>query len=328
MIGTMILAQQQDPPKMISFLKLVRIQNLLLIVLLQYFIRKFLLLPMLGSFGILSSISDMHFNLLVIATVCIAAAGYIINDYFDLRMDYVNKPNQVIVGKSIKRRVAMMLHILLSSIGVLICFYIAISMHIWIISVIPLLTVGLLWFYSTDYKRQFLIGNIIISLLTVFPILFVMIFEGSLFQAFFSAENKEIAILIFKVIGYYAIIVCSISLIASIIKDIKDVAGDRALQCKTMPIVIGVGLTKLVLSIIVAFVLFALFYIQNLQLSNNAFIPLIYILFGIQVPLIISLLFLLFSKSDTSVDWSYKIISFVMITGVFAIPVLYYFPGN
>lgn len=170
---------------MVPFLKLIRLPNLILIAALQYFIRQFLLFPMLASYGFVSSLSNESFYLLLIASALISAAGYIINDYFDLRIDYVNKPEKVIIGIDIKRRVAMALHVVFSLLGVVIFSYLAFQLKVGVLALVPMLIVGLLWFYSTDYKRQFLIGNIVAGLLAVFPILLVVLFETSIFKAYY-----------------------------------------------------------------------------------------------------------------------------------------------
>lgn len=312
---------------MISFLKLVRIQNLLLIVLLQYFIRYYLLSPILASFGLENGLPEFHFFLLVMATALIASAGYVINDYFDLKADYINKPDSVIVGKGIKRRVAMTLHFALSGLGVLITFYLAWSMKVTILGVVPLLTVGLLWFYSTDYKRQPLIGNIVISLLAVFPVIFVLLYEPAVFRAFYS-DNRAVAILIFKVIAFFSMIAFAINFLSAIVNDLHDMEGDASVSYRTMPLVFGEGVSKIVFLLIAALTLAALFFIQNLQYANNAYVPLVYILFLMEVPLVAASVYLLFSKKESQYRWLKKIMSFIMIAGVFSLVILYYFPGN
>jgi 4-hydroxybenzoate polyprenyltransferase len=263
---------------MISFLKLIRLPNLILIAALQYFIRQFLLFPMLASYGFISSLSNESFYLLLIASALISAAGYIINDYFDLRIDYVNKPEKVIIGIAIKRRVAMALHVVFSLLGVVIFSYLAFQLKVGVLALVPMLIVGLLWFYSTDYKRQFLIGNIVAGLLAVFPILLVVLLETSIFKAYYTIENKLIAVLILKVIGYFSVVVFLMAMLISILKDINEVQGDARLKCKTMPIVLGVKWAKVIVVVLVATICYVLSSIQQLQYANHAYVPLLFIL--------------------------------------------------
>lgn len=313
---------------MISFLKLIRLPNLILIAALQYFIRQFLLFPMLASYGFISSLSNESFYLLLIASALISAAGYIINDYFDLRIDYVNKPEKVIIGIAIKRRVAMALHVVFSLLGVVIFSYLAFQLKVGVLALVPMLIVGLLWFYSTDYKRQFLIGNIVAGLLAVFPILLVVLFETSIFKAYYSIENKLIAVLILKVIGYFSVVVFLMAMLISILKDINEVQGDARLKCKTMPIVLGVKWAKVIVVVLVATICYVLSSIQQLQYANHAYVPLLFILLGIELPLLTAMFVLIFSNTTNAGIWAHRLAILAMVIGVFAIPVLNFFPGN
>src|SRR5688500_6061266 len=126
------------------------------------------------------------FYLLALASVLIAAAGYIINDYFDLNIDRINKPGQQVIGTLIRRRWAIIWHMLFTSIGVLLSFYISFKIGYLLIGSLNLLAVVLLWFYSTTFKKQLLIGNITISLLTAWVIL-VLYFSEVRFYLVFSA---------------------------------------------------------------------------------------------------------------------------------------------
>jgi 4-hydroxybenzoate polyprenyltransferase len=311
---------------MLAFLKLVRIQNLLLLILLQYFLREFLIRPMLGSFGHELLLSDMDFFLLVLSSVLIASGGYIINDYFDLRIDYVNRPGDVVVGKSVRRRVAMMMHLLLSGAGIAIGFYLAWRTHIQALCLVHPLTVGLLWFYSTDYKRQLIIGNLIISLLSIFPIGLVLLFEPQLFKVYVSADNG-ISVLIFKVVGFFSMVAFLISLMFALVKDLEDMEGDIVLNCRTIPIVWGERVSKMIYLALAVFTSLALAYVQNMQYANDAVAPLLYILFAVQLPILFNAGYLLFAHENRQYRVARIINGMVMITGACAILVLYFLPG-
>lgn len=104
-----------------AFLKLVRWANLAFIILTQclfYYI-------VFGSITQPTAGNNFLFLLLVIASVLIAAAGYIINDYFDLHIDVLNKPQKVVIDRKIKRRWAIVLHLVFSAIGLALSFYIS-----------------------------------------------------------------------------------------------------------------------------------------------------------------------------------------------------------
>ena len=162
---------------MIAFLKLIRLQNLIVIAFTQYMVRWCLIFPVLKLRGLELQLSNLNFFLVVLATVMIAAAGYIINDYFDLRIDKVNKPNRILVGKGVKRRVAMGAHTVINIIAIAISFYVAKSIGLWKISILYFICATGLWFYSTTFKRQFLIGNVVIAIFTGLVPFIVGIFE-------------------------------------------------------------------------------------------------------------------------------------------------------
>jgi 4-hydroxybenzoate polyprenyltransferase len=147
----------------LGFLRLIRVQNLLIVVLTQFLARIFLVGPEPDGSRAdwLRILTDPTIWLLSFSTVCIAAAGYIINDYFDVKIDLINKPERVVIGRYLKRRVAIGAHQVLNVIGCLSGLYL--SRWVFLIDVV---SVSLLWFYSARFKRQPLIGNVVISLLT------------------------------------------------------------------------------------------------------------------------------------------------------------------
>src|SRR5450432_4880739 len=136
-----------------AFFRLVRWPNLLFISLTQSLFYFCIVIPSfyLGHPQHENILKPNDFILLSLSSVLIAAAGYIINDYFDLNIDQVNKPGNIIIQKFIKRRWAIFWHLSLSFAGVLITFIISWKIGKWIIGVVNLATVFLLLFYSTTF---------------------------------------------------------------------------------------------------------------------------------------------------------------------------------
>ncbi len=311
---------------MFSIFKLFRIRNLVLIVLLQYFLREYFISPMLNSFGLALELSNLHFYLVLLMTLCITTAGYVINDYFDLKRDYINRdPKDIIVGKQISRRMAMATHFVLSAIGVIIGLYLSFILHVWVLALLPIFVIGLLWFYSTEYKRQFIIGNIILAFLGVLPILLTVLYEPALFKAYLSVEYRAIAILIFKVILFFTAIAFGINLLYALVKDLQDLPGDEATNCRTLPIVAGEMASKYTFSIVTVMLIFALFYIQNMQYLNQAYVPLMYIVFAIEVPLVIANIMLYLTNKVEKYRYVSFVVSAIMIFGIGSILVLNFF---
>ncbi len=312
-----------------SIFKLFRISNLFIIVLLQYFLRKFFISPILNSFGLELVLTDFQFILLLIMTISITTAGYVINDYFDLKRDYINRnEDDIIIGKTIKRRTAMAAHFVLSGVGIAIGLYLSYIIHVWVLAFLPIFIVGLLWFYSTEYKRQFVIGNLVLAFVGVLPIILSILYEPALFRAYLSIDNREVAVLLFKVIGYFSFIAFGINLLYALVKDLHDMPGDEATGCRTLPIVAGEMASKFTFTIVSVMLIFALFYIQNMQYLNKAYIPLMYIVFTIEIPLILANTMLFLTNKSEKYKYIVRLISIIMIFGVLAIPVLNYFSGN
>lgn len=231
-----------------AFLRLIRFKNLVVIVLLQYLLRYGLLLPMLNHYGIEPALSDLKFMLLVITTVLLAASGYIINDYFDVKIDRINRPDKVVVGPVFQRRKVLLFHVLFSFAGVFTGLFLAYiyrkETYALMFVVIPIL----LWYYSTTLKKQVLIGNLTISLLTALVPYFVVSLEfaalGRLHgQSILSSEACSMAWFWTTGFAFFAFIS---NLGREIIKDMEDVKGDKEAGCHTLPIEMGLEYTRTV----------------------------------------------------------------------------------
>jgi len=229
-----------------AFLKLIRWPNLFFIVLTQCLFFFCIILSTYQGNGIQNAwfLSWASFCWISLSSVLIAAAGYIINDYFDLDIDQVNKPAAIIVQKIIKRRWAIFWHMSLSVIGIIITFFVAWQIGNWVISPANIAAVFLLLFYSTTFKKKFLIGNIIISLLTAW-VVFVLYFAELDLVTFTQEPAYQRAMTrIFKLAVLYGGFAFIISLVREVVKDMEDIKGDEKFGCKTMPVVWGIPASK------------------------------------------------------------------------------------
>ncbi|HUP12062.1 MAG TPA: UbiA family prenyltransferase, partial [Niastella sp.] len=156
-----------------AFLRLIRSVNLLFIAITQLLFQYCIVWPISEKAQAPLVLTNPVFFILVAASVLIAAAGYIINDYFDLNIDLVNKPNKLVVEKIIKRRWAILWHLVLSGAGVALSAYVAWKTSVWWLIPANMACVAALWFYSTIFKKKLLSGNVIISLLTAWVILVI-----------------------------------------------------------------------------------------------------------------------------------------------------------
>ena len=205
---------------LLGFIKLTRFGNLLIIALAQYFTVLFLVA---GNSNWEKFLYNEQLFLLSLSSLLIAAAGYIINDYYDVKIDYINKPDRVVVGKIIKRRIVMVAHTVLNLSGITLGFLVS-----PIIAIINFGCALLLWLYSNQLKRLPLIGNIAVALLTGLSIYII--------EVYYQTSNVFILI--------YALFACGFTLIREIIKDLEDMKGDASFGCRTLPVVIGIRKTK------------------------------------------------------------------------------------
>jgi 4-hydroxybenzoate polyprenyltransferase len=223
---------------MASWLRLIRWQNLLIIFLTQLLVWWCLVLPQNPVI-----LTLFHFLLLAMSTVFIAAAGYIINDYFDIKIDQLNRPGKVVVGMVIPGKTAIIAHIVFNILGIGMAGYVAFYARHFEWLVLQAGCIALLWTYSTTYKRQYITGNITISLLTALTVIALYAYEPALQQlAKYPFQPGAItSSLPVWILGVYAFFAFMLTWIREIVKDMEDMEGDAAGGCTTMPIKHGLA---------------------------------------------------------------------------------------
>lgn len=249
---------------MIHFLRLIRPINLFVIALIMYSLR-FYFVNKTGEYGPFVSLSnEFDYFLLVFSTVIIAAGGNIINDYFDVKADKINKPHKVIIGKYIKPRLAIVWHWILNFIAFSIAVYLSLKFDTFWYVFIHLLSINLLWIYSMRLKRKFLIGNIVVSLLTALvPILagiFILNFIWSIPEGGKIDVTNPIPLITHKELDLIILLIFSafaffLNLVREIIKDVEDIEGDKLLRAKTIPMILGERKARIISLILLIFVL-------------------------------------------------------------------------
>lgn len=256
----MQIATLFKPSFVFSYLKLIRGINLFMVAFTQYLTAIFLIGGVESWYEILT---DKGFLLLVSATVMITSAGYLINDYYDVKIDLVNKPERVVVGKDMKRRWVIFAHTGLNFTAIAIGFYLSIT-----IGLINFGAAFLLWLYSNQLKRHPFVGNMAVALLTGLTLILVSEYFG----------QKQYLILC------YAVFAAFITLIREIIKDMEDMKGDERFGCKTLPIVLGIPKTKAIIYTITAVFLFTVFFMIShisIVLPLILSVVLIFLIFGL-----------------------------------------------
>jgi 4-hydroxybenzoate polyprenyltransferase len=303
-----------------AFFRLVRWPNLVFIFLTQLLFYYCIQLPLHNQFPsfIDPILKPRHFFLLAISSVLIAAAGYIINDYFDLNIDRVNKPKRLVVDRIIRRRWTILWHWILSGIGLLLSFYVSWRLRNPLLAVGNLSCVILLYFYSTTFKRKLLIGNIIISLLTAWVIL--VLYVGEFHWAALASDGyKKLFSSLFKFAIVYSSFAFLLSLIREVVKDIEDMGGDAKYGCRTMPIVWGVNVAKVFAGTLIVVLLGALVILQFYVLQKSWFPLTLYGVLLIDLPLLYILRKLYSAQTRQDYHRLSTIIKLVMLAGILSI---------
>lgn len=300
-----------------AFFRLIRIQNLIIIILTQVLFYYALIAPLMDK-GINTFLQKNHFLLLILSSVFIAAAGNIINDYFDLNIDQINKPDKKVIDKHIKRRWAIVMHIVFSLAGVIIGFYIDFNSKTYWLGFSNLLCAFLLFGYSISLKKKLLAGNLLISALTAWVLIVCFLFYQNGFYCegcnpyFFEVNIRRFIRISFLYVGFAFVI----SLIREVVKDMEDREGDARYGCKTMPLVWGIPASKMFVAVWLIVLIGSIGIVQFYVLQFGWWWSTAYCILFIILPLFIILQKLY--QANISVDYKQlsKWIKLVMITGL------------
>ncbi len=303
-----------------AFFQLIRWRNLLIVFLTQWFIWQCVIHPMESWSSVPVFLNAFHFLLLSLSTVLIAAAGYIINDYFDVKIDVINRPQKVIIDNIISRRVAILWHSLFNVLGFLLAFYLAWKLHNYFVVSIQLVCTLLLWFYSTSFKRQFVIGNVVVAILTGLTVMILAVFEPALythinFNYFLHAHNR-ILVNPFGVIAVYTYFAFMLTWMREIVKDMEDFKGDAEDGCVTMPIKIGLQRSTRYIILLGILVVIPLTVAGIKLFSGNWSVLGIYIFAALIIPLILWMILLPRNTTAKHYGLASKRLKFIMLAGI------------
>jgi 4-hydroxybenzoate polyprenyltransferase len=298
-----------------GFLKLIRWPNLIFIIITQVLFYYVVMQPFYSALQGEASLTPLLFFILLVASVCIAAAGYIINDYFDVNIDLINKPDKLVVEKIIRRRWTLAWHFILSFVGVVLSFYVSYQLHqfLWWLGFCNLGVVILLVVYSTSFKKQLLIGNVLISALTAWVIVVIVLTQLGNHSV---GDYKTAFLKLFRVGMLYASFAFIITLMREVVKDMEDVVGDERNGCKTMPIVWGFRVSKVFIALCTAVLVCLLVILQLYILQYYWYGAILYSLVLIIAPLVFSLKVLQAAIGQLHYHTLSNIYKFIMLTGI------------
>ena len=234
------------------------------------------------------ALTDFNYILLVIATVCIAAGGYVINNIMDQDTDEIAKPQNRVVGVSISETVAYNWYIGLTIVGVGIGFYLSNVIYKPTFASMFILVATLLYMYATSFKQIPVLGNVVVALMLSTSIIIIGLFD---ILPAIDVDNRFRMKEAFDILMHYAIFAFIINLIREIVKDLEDMDGDYQSGINTLPIAIGVQKTKIIVGVLTVISIGILAYYVNSNLFELDYVvyyamvlivgPLIY--FGVKL---------------------------------------------
>lgn len=301
-----------------KYLQLVRYQNLLLVACMQLIFR----------FGFMVfqntalALNNFHYFLLVLSTVLIAAAGYVINNIFDQETDLINTPHKVIVGKSVTETAAYNIYVGLNITGVGIGFYLSNVVDKPGLASLFILVAATLYFYATTLKQIMILGNLVVALLLAFSVLIIGVFD--LYPVTNIVNQMQMSSL-FSILTDFAVFAFLINFLREIVKDIEDVNGDYNQGLQTLPIVIGVKRTAKIVFIL-SFIpfLLLLFYIKDYFIANHLFLVALYTFVCILSPLLYFIVKIWNAKSNADFHHLSTILKWIIFFGILGVLVISY----
>jgi 4-hydroxybenzoate polyprenyltransferase len=264
------------------------------------------------------ALADWQYGLLVLSTILIAAGGYVINNIFDQNTDTINKPSNVIVGKTISETNAYNLYIGLTVTGVAIGFYLSNVIVKPGFASIFILIAATLYLYATSLKQMMIIGNVIVALLLSFSVIIIGIFD--LFPTIHEGNQQQLGV-VFSILLDYALFTFFLNFMREIVKDLEDVDGDYNQGMNTLPIAIGKSRTaKIVFGLSLIPILFMLYYI-NKYLLELVFTT-VYLLLFVVGPLFYFTVKIWTAKSKKEFHALSLLLKWILLFGILSVVVI------
>ena len=264
------------------------------------------------------SLADWQYGLMVLATICIMAGGYVINNIFDRDIDLVNKPENVVIGTHISEKSAYNLYFALNIIGVGIGFYLSrVIQHPSFAGAFIICSV-LLYAYSNGLKQIPFLGNAVIGLLAAFSIIIIIFFD--LYPSMYDG-NADTMKRIYSILLDYAIFAFILHFAREIIKTIEDFEGDNEYGITTVATSYGTNIAKYVSLVAIAGLTVFLSYYIFANLTHNHYAFGYFIVF-----MIAPLLFCAFKlwKAEAKQDFTFlsKLLKIIMLTTILSLVVI------
>ena len=299
-----------------KYLKLIRFQNLLMLAFMQLVFRYLFLAQSYVDLAL----TDFNYILLIFATVCIAAGGYVINNIMDQDTDEIAKPQNRVVGVSVTETVAYNWYIGLTIVGVGIGFYLSNVIYKPTFASMFILVATLLYMYATSFKQIPVLGNVVVALMLSTSIIIIGLFD---ILPAIDADNRFRMKEAFDILMHYAIFAFIINLIREIVKDMEDMDGDYQSGINTLPITIGVQKTKIIVGVLTVISIGILAYYVNSYLFELDYVV-YYAMILIVGPLIYFGVKLLNASTKKEFHHLSLVLKIILFFGILSVAVIVY----
>ncbi|OZV69327.1 geranylgeranylglycerol-phosphate geranylgeranyltransferase [Winogradskyella aurantia] len=277
--------------KFFSMFSVVRGYNILVVVLAQYLASVYIFAP---DKTIKSVILDVNLLMLVLASSAVIAAGYIINNFYDSEKDLINRPQKTMLDRLISQNTKLSFYFVLNFLALVFASYVSFRAVIFF----ALYTFAI-WLYSHRLKKQPMVGNIVSAILTVTPF----------FAIFIYYQNFQ------PVVFAHAIFLFLLVSMRELTKDLENIKGDLALDYRTVPVLYGEKVSKLMLTAVASLtILCAIALIVYFDIGY------MYYFFYLSVFLLVVFLLVLWrSNRKTHYLMLHNILKFIIVAGIFSI---------
>jgi len=290
---------------------MLRVPNLLIIALTFLLLRYFVFIPVYSAFSITPGMGSLQYLLMITATIFIAAAGYISNDYFDVVTDNVNKPGKQYIGIKITAGTALSTAILFSFFASALGIWLASMMQSWLPALLLQIALAVVWWYAIKLKKSFLWGNIAVASMSAGTIVMAWVIEDQFLQI--SGEPFAIITGIIIAISIFAFL---LHFLREIVKDMEDMEGDSLINCRSLPIVKGIPVTKTILIILALITLLLLFIAQIYLVQFSRIIAAVWLLICVEIPLLYFLKSLTAAKIKADYHQLSSLLKWIMLGGM------------
>jgi 4-hydroxybenzoate polyprenyltransferase len=314
-----------------AYFKLVRLPNVLMMGITLALMRYAIIAPILAVYSMELKLPFLAFMAYVFATMLIAAAGYAINDYYDKDLDLVNRdPNDVVVGKDISPGNVLWIYRIFNILALLLGAYSSYKAGVMSLLFCYPIMIGLLYFYTTTYKKQLLVGNLIVALAISMVPVAVYLFEMPPvlhhYKYYIISGTIQLNVITGWILGFSAFAFLS-GITREIIKDMEDFEGDRMVGRNTVPIAWGMNTSRWITMVLLFFIVIALviaYYLFFIYEGSVDFITLVYFFAFLIVPLGYNIYHLWRAKTVEAYKFCGDLLKWIMLLGILYAPVVWF----